>query len=236
MKTNITLTALLVCVLSSVALAQRPTTLVNNDAAMMVRPDTMMIPPVGLIEPPAVGPELTHSEYLGLTVESHDERGLKVYQTTMDGAAATIGLEHGDIVLGAEGYYVDTMEQLENAMRRNRGRLEVTVINVRNGRRVNAVMTLPNTTILVDPVSYVPGLGVEVEMRRGGGYKITRIDRTGVAKKISLTVGDVLLKINGQKVEDVRDPSLVYSKSFTLVYEDVETGYTYTLNRRVWTP
>ena len=230
MKKTITLTALFVGFLAATAVAQHP------DAAMMVRPDTTMIPEINLIEPPSVGPELTHSEYLGLTVQSHDQRGLKVYQTTMDGAAATIGLENGDIVLGAEGYYVDTMEQLENAMRRSGGRLEVTVVNVRNGEWVNAHMTMPSSTILIDPVSFVPGLGVEVEMRREGGYKITRINRTGVAKKIGLTVGDVLLTVNGQKIEDVQDPTVVFAKSFTLVYDDVETGYTYTLKRRVWTP
>ena len=226
MKTQVTLAALFVCVVASSAFAQ------GTDAMMMrIQPETR------LIERPNDGPVLTHSEYLGLTVESHNGRGLKVMRTGIDSAADSIGLEKGDIVLGAEGYYVDSMDQSEDAMRRSGGRLDVTVVDVRTGRRVEATMTMGTSPGgLINPVTYVAGLGVEVMVRVRGGYEISRVERHSVAEKIGLTVGDVILKVEGQKIEDVRDPGYVFSKSFTMVYDDAETGYRYTLNRRVWTP
>ena len=208
MKATTTFAALFVVVCSAAAAFAQ-----NNDA-MMIRMDK----PVGLV--PNVGPVLAKSDYLGIAFESHDRRGLKVNGVVPGGAGETIGLERGDIVIGVEGYYCDTIDQLEHAMRTSFGSIKVTVINVRNGQWVNATMRLGRNGggLIGTAVGYDADLGIGIEMLYGGRNKVTSIERGSVAEQLGLTVGDIITKQTktGNKYE--------------ITYKDAETGLTY----RAW--
>ncbi len=202
MKTKTTIAALFVCVFAAAAVAQ--------DAMMLRRP--------------SVGTVLAQSEYLGLAIESHEGRGLKVFATTPGGAAETVGLEQGDIVIGAEGYYVDTLDQLEQAMRTSFGSITVTVINVRNGQWVNAKMKLGRNggSVIGTSVCYDPTLGIGIEMLYGGRNKVTSIERNSIAQKLGLTVGDIIISSDEN------------NGKYTVVYDDAETGLRYSSWYRKW--
>ena len=100
MKTTLTLlsAAVICCTFATAALAQAPN-------AMMIRNDNDRV---------RLGPVLQRSEYLGLVIESHNRQGLKVAGTVYGSAAHDAGLEDGDIIVGAGGYYVYTLADLEH--------------------------------------------------------------------------------------------------------------------------
>ena len=203
MKTSTTIAALLACVcFAAVAAAQQPN-------MMLVRNDRLVAPP---------RPELRHSNFLGLTIVTHGGQGLKVYSTEEGKAGATIGLEPGDIILGAEGFYINSLDELESALNTGFGKATVTVRDVRTGRRVNAVMTLgSNFTggITGTAIGYDSNLGVGLEFLFGNRSKITSVEANSPASRLGLTVGDIITstKEQGERVY------------FT--YIDAETGYTY---------
>ena len=204
MKATTTFAALLICVcFTAVAAAQQPS--------------MMMISNDGLIAPQR--PELRHSDFLGLTIETHSGRGLKVHSTERGKAGATIGLEPGDIILGAEGFYIDSLQQLESALNMGFGKATVTVVDIRTGRRVNAEMTLgSNFTggITGTAVGYDPDLGIGLEYLFGDRNKVTSVEPNSPASRLGMTVGDI---ITSTRKEGVR-------VHFT--YIDAETGYKYT--------
>ena len=225
MKTTTTFAAvMIVASVAAAAFAQG-----RNDA-MMVRledqPETRL----------TLRPTVSRSDYLGLAVQSsYSGRGLKVHSTEFGSAAATFGLEQGDIIVGAGGDFVDTMADLENAFRVSGGNVEVTVKDINTGRWLTGTMKRGSGSGRINnAVAYVPGLGVEVEILNAGGYKITRVEGGSVADQINLTAGDVILKVNGVKIENVRNPSTTFARSFTMIYNDRETGLRYSLERNVW--
>ena len=210
MKATTTFAALFVIVCSAAAaLAQR------NDAMMISNPTTLR---------PHLGSVLSRSDYLGLAIESHNGRGLKVFGTVPGGAAETIGLEKGDIIIGAEGYYCDTLDQLENAMQTSNGSIRVTVINVRNGQYVNARMRLGSNGggIIGTAVGYDAELGIGIEMLYGGRNKVTSIEPNSIAQKLGLTVGDVIIQ------------QTVNNGTYTVKFDDAETGLRYSSWYQTW--
>ena len=203
MKTTTTLAALLCCIcFAAVASAQyQPNMLISN---------------VAPLAPPA--PELRHSNFLGLTIETHSGRGLKVHSTDRGGAAATIGLERGDIILGAEGFYVNSLKELESALNLGFGKTNLTVIDVRTGRRVTAKMTLGSNfsgTLTGTAVGYDSDLGVRFEGLFGNRNKVISVDPNSPASRLGMTAGDIITSTRkeGNRVH------------FT--YVDAETGYNY---------
>ena len=157
MKTTTTFAALLICVcFAAVASAQ-------------YQPNAMMISNDGLTPRLQPMPKLDYSKYLGLTVQSHNGRGLKVHSTDHGGAAATVGLEPGDIILGAEGYYINSLQELESALNTGWGKTTVTVRDIRTGRQINAVMPFGSnggsTTGTAAGYDPEPGVGLELLLR-----------------------------------------------------------------------
>ncbi|MCA9271050.1 MAG: PDZ domain-containing protein [Planctomycetales bacterium] len=209
MKTTITVAALLISAFASVAMAE------PRDAMMIRNPQLIR---------PNLGSVTMQSEYLGLVIESHNGQGLKVLHTVPGGAAETVGLEQGDLVIGAEGFYINSLSELESAMRTSFGSITVTVKDVRSGRVVNATMTLGRNGggVIGTAVGYDPELGVGIEMMFGGRNKISSIENGSIAQKLGLTVGDILVskEKTGSKV--------------TVVYDDVETGRRYTAWYNSW--
>jgi S1-C subfamily serine protease len=189
--------------------------------------------PVGLVPDDRIdiGTAVVYSEYLGLALESHNGRGLKVESVEQGGAAASAGLESGDIIIGADGYYVDTLDELETTARHSYGTVKLVVRDVRTGRNSNATMTI-TSGVIGTAVAYVPGLNLSVEMMPRGGYKVGEIERGTLAAKLGLKAGDVLLTVNGQPIEEV-DAQRAFGGSFTLAFDQASTGYRMTVKRMV---
>ena len=194
-------------------------------AAIAQAPHAMMISQPQLITP-TVGPVLIKSDYLGLSFESHNQRGLKVHSVVPGGAGETIGLEYGDIIIGVEGYYCDTLDQLEQAMRTSYGSIKVTVINVRNGQLVNATMKLGrNGGGHIGPaLAYDANLGMSYETLFGGRKKVSTVEPNSIAKKLGLTSGDVILTLQ------------VSNGRYEVTFNDAETGRRYTSWYQTWRP
>ena len=213
MKATTTFAALFVIVCSAAAaIAQTDMSL---PGAMYANP-TMIRPQVSTV--------LSRSDYLGLAIESHNGRGLKVFGTVPGGAAETIGLEKGDIIIGAEGYYCDTLDQLEQAMRTSFGSIKVTVINVRNGQWVTANMRFGANggSVVGTAVGYDQELGIGIEMLYGGRNKVTSIEPNSIAKKLGLTVGDIILKQSEN------------NGKYEVTFKDAESGLTYKSWYQTW--
>ena len=210
MKAFTTFAALFVVACSAAAVAQ------NYSDAMMISNPTMLRP--------NVGPVLIKSDYLGLAFESHNQRGLKVNSVVPGGAGETIGLERGDIIIGVEGYYCDTLDQLEQAMRTSFGSIKVTVINVRNGQWVPATMRLGRNGggVIGTALAYDQQLGMEYEQMFGGRKKVSSVERNSIAQKLGLTRGDVIitLQVTGGKYE--------------VTFDDAETGLRHSSWYQTW--
>ena len=167
---------------------------------------------------------LAKSDYLGLAIQSHNGRGLKVFGTVSGGAAETAGLENGDIIIGVENYYCDTLDQLEQAMRTSTGSVTLTVINVRNGQWVNVAMRLGrNGGGLVGPaLAYDAELGMSYEMLFGDRKRVNSVEPNSIAKKLGLARGDeiISLQTSGGRYE--------------VVFKDADTGYRTTSWYQTW--
>jgi S1-C subfamily serine protease len=179
-----------------------------------------------------LSPVLSRSDYLGLAIESHNERGLKVAFVSRDGAAASAGLEVGDIIIGADGYYVDSLDELESAARNSYGKLPLVVRDVRTGRTATTTMKITGG-VIGNATAWCSGLELMVEVLPRGGLKISGdVERGTLASKLGLKRGDVLLTVNGESIRDV-DTEAAFARSFTLTFEQASTGYTMTVKRTV---
>lgn len=178
-----------------------------------------------------LSPVLARSDYLGLAIESHDERGLKVAFIERGGAAASAGLEIGDIIVGADGYYVDSLDELEAAARNSYGKLPLVVRDVRSGRTATTTMKITGG-VIGNAVAWVPGLELSVEITRDGLLIRDDVARGTLASKLGLKRGDVLQLVNGEPIGEV-DTEAAFARSFTLTFEQASTGYTMTVKRTV---
>jgi S1-C subfamily serine protease len=179
-----------------------------------------------------LSPVLVRSDYLGLAIESHDERGLKVAFIQRGGAAATAGLEIGDIIIGADGYYVDSLDELESAARNSYGKLPLVVRDVRSGRTATTTMKITSGGVIGNAVGWVPGLELSVEITRDGLKISDEVQRGTLAAILGLKRGDVLQLVNGEPIQEV-DTETALARSFTLTFEQASTGYTMTVKRTV---
>lgn len=114
---------------------------------------TIVPMPVDTIgEPP--GPELAdyvwitakttalgHGGRLGIMLKPAATRGLEVMAVAPAGAAAGAGILPGDVIVGVNGARVDTMEELHQALPRNKGGSHRVIVS-RDGRQLEVELTV----------------------------------------------------------------------------------------------
>lgn len=148
-------------------------------------------------------------------------RGAVIAKLVPNGPAARASLKEGDVVVAANGRPVNTREQLINmvAMSRPGSTMELKV--VREGQTQNVKMVVDEQTpekmaafpggseevsVLDDwgvaLVSMNPQIAKELGVQESAkGAVIVRISPRGQAAQIKLEVGDILVGINGEKVQ-----------------------------------
>jgi membrane-associated protease RseP (regulator of RpoE activity) len=146
---------------------------------------------------------------LGVTAERVAiglQSGLKVTRIEPNSPAANAGIELGDILVKANGRVLSSAEQLETEFRNSRGKLELTVRDVRTGR--SALVTVTSMSRAgMDSGAGLPGrkpLGITGELAFMGEdavVKVTAVAAGSPAERAGIKPGLLITTANGQRVE-----------------------------------
>ncbi len=165
-------------------------------------------------------------------------RGAYVTEVQPDGPAADAGIEPEDIIVSVDGQPIQTSSDLTTRLARMQPGEDVTLGIIRDGRRTSIELELdefeverPETEVARPDRSAEEMLGVgvvnvselsredlralELSNRDIGGVVVTEVSPYGPAAGV-LGRGDIILELNRQPVENVRD--------LRRLAEDVEQG------------
>ena len=171
----------------------------------------------------------------GRTLVSGEEnrpRGFRVKAVYPNSPASRAGIRDGDQIVSLDGTPIDSQEAFETALS-TRGPglpMKVVVRSRQNGER----------TVTVQGESPPAGIGVQIlrediglSMRRASdGYRISAVDRDSLAAQAGLKPGDVVLSINGTKVDGPEDVDHALQRDFnksTLLMQVARGRFSYSL-------
>ncbi len=136
---------------------------------------------------------MTFVYYAGATEPLYLKKPAVIGAVQPGTAADRAGIKPGDVIVNVAGRTVDTWDRLELVVMPRAGQ-EVPVTVRRNGQDVNLRVTVDTRT------KYQMGdLGVEPEMHP----QITAVNKDEPAERVGLQVGDVIVAVNGELVNDV---------------------------------
>jgi S1-C subfamily serine protease len=148
---------------------------------------------------------------LGVMVApSEDGRGARVTGVRPQGPADKAGLQLGDVIIAVGSEATATPADLSRIVGASRPETKVEITYLREGKEQKSQVTLA-----VRPPrehrfrEHMPRVWLGVLMNpEDGGVQIERVHPAGPAAKADVRPGDMLLKIDGRKIntpEDVRD-------------------------------
>jgi hypothetical protein len=155
---------------------------------------------------------------------------LKVVQVTPDSPAAKAGIEPGDVLVEANRVALSSEQQLQDAVRNSRGKLALTVRDVRSGRDV--VVDVESVGVSLDPnlrpgmVAKLQPLGVTTALAFYDGepaVKVTDVKAGSAAQRAGIAAGLLIVKANGKPVtspEVLRDAEAASRGSLELEIVD----------------
>jgi S1-C subfamily serine protease len=161
-------------------------------------------------------------------------QGVRIDSTVPGSPAALSGLDPGDIVTDINGQPVRTMDQLRDAVRRSPDEMAYTLFNIRTGKLQGMVCTLDRDKVAQDGPSPgpFPGqrdwvMGILGYENDNGGLYIWATRPGTAAAKLGFEQGDLLLTLNGVKVDRVADYQRAVASSggtLELTFRNVRGG------------
>lgn len=179
------------------------------------------------------------AEVYGLT----DVRGAEVAAVDEDGPAAEVGLEAGDVILAIDGEEIRDATDLTATLARREPGEQVRLTVFRDGERRSVTVELGEFEqaervearaeagremertlgFRVRPIT--SDLARQFELDERDGVVITSVDRYGAAAAAGVRPGQVLLRVDGERIDSVRDVEDAV--------QDVEPGDVVSLRVRV---
>jgi len=137
-------------------------------------------------------------------------KGALVAGVEKDGPGQHAGLKPGDVIVSVDGTKIDRSQELPRTIARHAPGSKVSLDVVRDGKHQTLTATLEELkekhVALDEPGSPTRGrLGVGVADDDEGGARITHVAPKSAASAAGLHPGDVIVEIDGKKIEDAVD-------------------------------
>jgi S1-C subfamily serine protease len=151
------------------------------------------------------GVEGHHGAELGVAIAATPGNGVLVAEVAPDSPAAVGGLRAGDYLLAIDGKEIGSPEELRSAIQAKKPGAKVELTVWRRGKTTQTEVKLPGTPERAAEGKDKPWLGLVLESSDEPGAVIDLVHPLGPAKDAGLRPGDVILKIDGQKVKSAED-------------------------------
>jgi serine protease Do len=152
--------------------------------------------------------------WLGLDLQDLDPRlsevmelperlsGALVSRVRAGGPAAKSGVERGDIITRVDGHPVQSARGFYEILERSTARQELRLTLFRGGtkRQVTAVLAEISDALIAELGEQMLGLALEATPR--GNFRVTRVRSGSGAEQIGIERGDLILGINGKRLND----------------------------------
>jgi serine protease Do len=197
------------------------------------------------VEIQPVTPELAEALELG------DSRGVVVSNVVQQSPAARAGLRRGDLVVAIDGKPVRQVPQARNTIAAAGANQEIRLDVVREGKRRTVRVKLEELPgereqrvaqsggdapgggqelgLVVRPVDAAARRQFKLPAAMDHGVVVTRVEQQGIAARLGLQPGDVILEVNRQRVKTPRDFNQAYAQTGSrvalLVYRDGSAVY-----------
>ncbi len=161
------------------------------------------------------------------TLKVGDRTGLLISEVIEDSPAEEAGLEEEDVILEFDGKPVERVRELSRMVRRIEPGTKVKILLLRDGKEKEVEVTIGKLhrgkpfTIAYDDnvIRFIggrPGLGVQVYdlnenlasyfgVKKHEGVLILEVLEDTPAEKAGLQSGDIITKIDGEKIRDAED-------------------------------
>jgi serine protease Do len=156
---------------------------------------------------------------------SEQPRGVLVADAQVDGPAAKAGIARGDVIVSVNGMQIADARDLVKKIAGAQPGGQVTIGVRRNGKEATIMVTLGELPVKkptpasrrqqpTSPPASGPGLGLQLAPNAGGkGVVVTGIDPGGSAVVHGLAVGDVIMQVGGEAVQEPDDVSGALGKA-----------------------
>ncbi len=161
--------------------------------------------------------------------------GIRVRSVYPGSPAEAAGIEEGDLITGLDGRAVESREDFDTALTSVGPGKAITLEVKRNGKTLNISTKTARAPEDLGLEVLRREIGVSVAKGRGG-LVISSVSRGSAAGQEGLERGDVLLAVNGRKVESLEDVSRAVEGAIsrpTVVLVVARGPYAYTLTFRL---
>jgi photosystem II stability/assembly factor-like uncharacterized protein len=159
--------------------------------------------------------------FLGIAVENTPQ-GVRIADVQKDSPAAKAKLAKGDLLLSLEGKDFAKTEHFLVLMQTLKPGDKIKLVYQRGGKKDSAEVTLVPRAGAAEKGKQRGSLGIQIEESEDG-VVLTEIVEKGAAEKAGLKVGDVLLSIEGTKLDAM--PALFKMLSQKKVGDKVKLAY-----------
>ncbi len=143
--------------------------------------------------------------FLGVEVDDESPGRPRIATVQTDSPADAAGLKSGDIVRTIDGKAVTSARELREALRGLNADQELAIAFERDGKTEETKAKLKPLSKPFQPSAPAADraiLGIQLSSAKDGGVEITSVTSGSGADRAGLKVGDVILKINTEKVAD----------------------------------
>lgn len=144
----------------------------------------------------------------GLETNNKTYRGVLVEKVEQESAARAAGLQAGDVIIRVDDEEIDTESAFEEKLSYRSPGDRITVTYNRNGKQMNAPITLLNrfgdTNLVRRKIYSDATLGANLEAVEYG-VKIFKLKDDGLLQKIGLPENYTIVAINRQRVKDPQE-------------------------------
>ena len=142
-----------------------------------------------------------NTKNFGLSFSAGNDGGLKVSEIASDSVAARAGVRDGDVIHSVNGNRITSDQDFSRWINAGESRDPIRVIVIRDGRQ-ETVLIRPSTARLYRaPANGGAYLGVTMDRRYPGDAFVKYVTPNSPADRADLRVGDLILSVDGKKVE-----------------------------------
>jgi hypothetical protein len=151
------------------------------------------------------GMEARHSAEIGILVGATPGSGVLVIDVVPHSPAATSGLEPGDFLLAIDGKAISSPQELRELVLAKKPGTQAKLSIWRQGTTIEREVTLAARSAEQSSAQEKPWLGVVLEASDQPGAQIELVHPLSPAKQAGLRRGDLIVQIDGGKVQSVED-------------------------------